>query len=437
MSTNQTSEHDRFGGNMHLESDNRYPAAKFITLAATDDSTSSQTLTISASHSAKYAKQKKRGIHQMSRAITFLLILIGCFTAHPVTGFADVETPIENVATAYTPNISIPNISEFTGAVNYQIPITVPPGRQGIQPELVLQYSDGKKGLVGSAWSLELGAIQRQTKFGLDYTKDDYVHITPSSTAELVNKTGDEYCAKVLTDFTRLFDNGSSGWEAVTREGIRYYYGQDDTSRIMDATVGTFRWALDRIEDPNGNYLTITYTKNEGQLYPYEIHYTGNTNTGASPANRIRFDYQSRPDEFTDYRPQFPVKTLERLYRIRTYGNGTAGAVYRLTYEQNPLTNSSRLVSFQQFSADETASLPAQTFEWKDGSEGLFNTNPTFQESFTSTTLSQYTHFEDVNGDGLTDLISFEPVYYGIDGPPYYHYRSVGLKIRPADEVEL
>lgn len=319
------------------------------------------------------------------------------------------ETPIDDVATAYTPNISIPNISEFTGTVNYQIPIPVPPGRQGVEPVLALQYSDGKKGIVGTAWSLELGAIQRQVKFSLDYFEDDYVHITPTSTTELVNKTADEYCAKVLTDFTRLFDNGSAGWEAVTREGIRYLYGQTNDSRITDSIVGTFRWALDRIEDPNGNYLTISYTKDEGQLYPHEIKYTGHTNPNLNPGNNVVFEYESRPDEFADYRPQFPVKTLERLSKIYTYGNGTAGAVYSLTYEQNPLTNSSRLASFQKLSADETESLPAQTFVWKSGGNGDFTSSPVYQSSFNNTNQQQYSHLEDVTGDGLTDLLRFKP----------------------------
>ncbi|MFH1334420.1 MAG: hypothetical protein ABIH77_03860, partial [Pseudomonadota bacterium] len=37
-------------------------------------------------------------------------------------------------------------------------------------------------------------------------------------------------------------------------------------------------WALDKIQDTAGNYLTVHYTKDD--LYPREIDYTGNDAVG-------------------------------------------------------------------------------------------------------------------------------------------------------------
>ena len=50
-----------------------------------------------------------------------------------------------------------------TGAANFRIPLTVPPGRGGLQPELALLYhSRAGNGHLGVGWSLEgLSAVTR------------------------------------------------------------------------------------------------------------------------------------------------------------------------------------------------------------------------------------------------------------------------------------
>lgn len=42
-----------------------------------------------------------------------------------------------------------------------------------------------------------------------------------------------------------------------------------------------FKWCLDKVVDLNGNYLTITYSKDRGQIYPKRIEYTGAPGSGS------------------------------------------------------------------------------------------------------------------------------------------------------------
>jgi YD repeat-containing protein len=84
-------------------------------------------------------------------------------------------------ALQYTP----PSASLFNGSFTYQVPINVPPGRNGMQPGLSLSYSSGKllgrtgngyenrgSGPIGDAWSLDgLMSIARERWFEC-YTKD-------------------------------------------------------------------------------------------------------------------------------------------------------------------------------------------------------------------------------------------------------------------------
>ncbi|RJQ52812.1 MAG: hypothetical protein C4526_07660 [Nitrospiraceae bacterium] len=67
------------------------------------------------------------------------------------------------------------------------IPIIVPPGRKGMQPNISLNYSSsGGNGWLGVGWSLDMGAIQRNTKRGVNYSADDFVVTVNGSSSELV-----------------------------------------------------------------------------------------------------------------------------------------------------------------------------------------------------------------------------------------------------------
>ena len=61
----------------------------------------------------------------------------------------------------------------FTGLASTSVPLDLPTGRNGIQPNLNLVYSSSNgNGWVGMGWKLELGSIQRNTRFGLDYSQN-------------------------------------------------------------------------------------------------------------------------------------------------------------------------------------------------------------------------------------------------------------------------
>ena len=63
-----------------------------------------------------------------------------------------------------------------TGAASFRYPIAAPPGRNGLQPNVSLNYSSySGNGWIGVGWDLDLGSIQRSTRNGLDYSSDDFM----------------------------------------------------------------------------------------------------------------------------------------------------------------------------------------------------------------------------------------------------------------------
>lgn len=67
----------------------------------------------------------------------------------------------------------------FTGTGNFTVPLSLPPGRNGFQPELKLVYSTGNgNGPFGLDWSLSVPGVSRKTAKGVpvyDNTKDTFV----------------------------------------------------------------------------------------------------------------------------------------------------------------------------------------------------------------------------------------------------------------------
>jgi hypothetical protein len=61
-----------------------------------------------------------------------------------------------------------------TGTGNFTVPIAMPPGRNGFQPQLSLVYSTGNgNGPYGLGWSLTIPGVSRKTSKGIPRYRND------------------------------------------------------------------------------------------------------------------------------------------------------------------------------------------------------------------------------------------------------------------------
>jgi len=297
------------------------------------------------------------------------------------------------------------NISN-TGSASYIIPIEVPPGRGGIAvPKLEITYNSNQiNGWIGVGWDLDIGSIQRNTKYGLDYSDNDFV---VNGSTELVLRTdwdANFYGAKIEEAFTKYqFISDESGWVATHKDGTRYYYGRDPDSRQENAN-GVFKWCLDKIEDTNGNTMSVEYVKDQGQIYPSRINYTDDLNF-------VTFNLDDdRPDIIISHKTHSEVKTAKRLANISIYGNNQLTRQYVMEYEIGTATERSRL---NRINMDP---LPPITFTWREGGNGTFA-----GAHSTGPTLGLYSGgYADINGDGFIDFIK-----HSLNGY-FYTYLSNG-----------
>src|SRR5436309_8740476 len=70
-----------------------------------------------------------------------------------------------------------------TGTGNFTVPIAIPSGRNGFQPQLNLVYSTGNgNGLFGLGWSLSIPSIARKTSKGIPRYRDEATKVTDRDT---------------------------------------------------------------------------------------------------------------------------------------------------------------------------------------------------------------------------------------------------------------
>ncbi len=386
--------------------------------------------------------------------ITLTILLIGLLSPpslsaqesggyQPQSGMGAEEAGLNGSNSTVLPDL-------FTGTLSASIPIEVPPGRNGMQPDLKLTYrSSNGYGWVGYGWELEVGSIERSTRFGVNNNGDDFVYRMAGARVDVVyvgmDSTGRVYRAKIEGAFTRLRQliatDGQPYWEATDKTGKRYVFGQTAASRQDDppgdptnTNYRIFKWCLDRVEEPNGNVMTVSYTKDHGQVYLDRIDYP--------PANYVKFYLDNRGiNRPILYTTNFGVRTSYRLQTIDVVAIDAAAIehrvrAYQLVYSGSARPEGARLNSVQQFGGNATldtngaitggSRLPAKSFTYTSATNDFTPPNnpwmgTTGPSGATYSSNNQYVG--DFDGDGKTDWMYLNT---GGAAPGWYVATSTG-----------
>jgi RHS repeat-associated protein len=289
-----------------------------------------------------------------------------------------------------------------TGTGNFTIPIALPPGRNGFQPQLNLVYSTGTgNGFLGLGWNLSIPGVSRQTAKGIpryDDAKDIFVLSGAEDLVPVEQQPGvTRYQPRTEGLFAKILhhrDANNNYWEVRSKDGLVSQYGTpasagNDLAAIAKPTDRTrlFAWKLTRTTDPFGNRIDYLYERDAvqtddshqwDQLYLSEIRYV-DYGDFANPQFlvRVKFTYETRPDPFSDYRAGFEIRTIRRCTRIEVFtqpGAEILTRTYRLIYLDQrglpiyrlPLNSASLLSQVQVEGHDGAASeqLPPLEFSY-------------------------------------------------------------------------
>ncbi len=295
----------------------------------------------------------------------------------------------------------------FTGTGNFTVPISLPSGRNGFQPELNLVYSTGNgNGPFGLGWSLSVPGVSRKTSKGVPQYHDgssdfkerdtfvlsgaeDLVPVAEYQTIPTEHPDQINHITQYRPRTEGLFalinrhreidqDTGTvkaDYWEVKSKDGLKSTYGNvlniegEEQNSNEPAVVADpdrrdhiFAWRLTETQDPFGSRIVYEYERDSDaerghhwdQIYLKHIRYIDYNDPNDDDKDKflvsVTFEYEDQPgeyeyrlDPFSEYRSGFEIRTRKRCKAIVT----------RTHHEKDILVRTYRLVYL-----DERSDLP-------------------------------------------------------------------------------
>jgi RHS repeat-associated protein len=337
----------------------------------------------------------------------------------------NVTLPVGNVSGA---------ASSSGGNATYSIPISVPPGTNGIVPTLSVSYNSmAGDGQMGMGWAISSGSMI--TRIGNSPFYDASAVPTSGSTPtigynltrpvefssldkyaidgqRLIIKSGNygyqtsSYGTEV-ENFSTIYAKGTNTasldipwFEVVTKEGIIMEYGNATNSKKMAANgITTIYWLLNRIKYPDGNYIDYKYITYANLPLLDEIVYTGNLTTGLLPYNKVKFTYALREDYNQTWVVGNQMEARLLINKITMTTEGAATKEYVFNYAKSVRCVQSQLIEVTEKGADGT-SLNSTIFKYNEPSSELFQGTSNLYGN-----TSSVWYPADVTGDGKKDIV--------------------------------
>jgi hypothetical protein len=306
----------------------------------------------------------------------------------------------------------------MTGSLSYSYPLSLPPGRNGLTPDLALKYSSqpgANSNIVGYGWDFSIPVIERINRSGTDAMLGQF-YFYSSMDGELASSTPGTYGPLSETGkFLKYqFSTSTNAWTVTDKSGTVYKFGTTAASRQDNPSDSSqiYKWELDEIRDTNNNYIKYSYTKDVGQIYPNQILYTGNGVTDGP--FEVDFLKESRGDIASSSQPGFQIVSKFRINEIDVKVGGTWVRKYTLSYATGDNQSRSLLSAIQQSGQNDVGTVvtqPTTTFNYQQATAGWTATStnwnaPAALADFQSATNGDIgVRITDVNGDGLADVI--------------------------------
>lgn len=309
------------------------------------------------------------------------------------------------------------------GAATYHIPIVLPPGRKGMQPNISLNYSSRSgNGIAGMGWSLSAGSsihrcsatvAQDGYSKGVTFSTEDKLCLDGQRliavNGSTYGATGAEYRTE-MDSFARIkqyggINSGASFTVEHKNNRTSYYGDTSDSQHIPEGRIEPLSWAISKQQDASGNSIDYHYQSfGHGEYHLQQIVYTG---FGSNQGNRkLMFGYEARQDSSRSFNAGGLTLNTKRLASLKTFVGGVEVRSYKLFYKYSTYSKRSLLEYIEECASNQC--LPATKFDvyepelqWdnKDSSSSANQALPEFEGD------NGWAEYMDLNGDGLPELL--------------------------------
>ncbi len=362
------------------------------------------------------------------------------------------------------------------GAAVFNIPIQVPPGRNGMQPGISINYSsNGGDGIMGVGWSLSgLSGIQRcpqtiaqdDNNQAVQFNNNDRLCLDGKRLMQVSAGNYWDSDAEYRTEidgYTKI-TRSANGFIAQTKGGITRQYtvsvrpqcGLDRVNCLPTGLQGILGWKLGVESDPSGNEVEYEYeTHGSAEVLIKTIHYTGFN--GSRGDRSVEFFYSDRAVPAFSLLSGSLTETTKRLDYISTHvpGSDTPVLEYIFDYEQSLATGRDLLRNVDLLAGNN--SKAETVFDWQEFSlefkpkyfnvadifdankgidqaipEGSKEAKGVDEDAIFTAGLGIY---GDINGDGFSELLY--SVDDGSDNNSRITYLLSGADLANADQQSI
>lgn len=343
------------------------------------------------------------------------------------------------------------------GAFSYTVPLTVAPGRNGMQPSLSLNYSSqAGEGLAGMGWSLSAySSISRCSQiYDLDatasnatYSSNDklcyngsrlVVTTAPNSSVRGVyGALGTFYKTErnstvIIEQLGGALNTSTTYFKVYEANGTYHLLGSNANSRIIPVGVSvTSSWLQQLTQDSHGNEVAYFYdTSSAGNRYLQDIYYTGYK--GVQGSRSVHVNYTAVPAETSYHWGGYSISD-KRISSIDVLIDGGVKAQWLFNYA--PLSpaarnDAARLASLSYCDGTDPSQCLTTDFGWF---ERIYQHNLITNHALAAIN-DNYTvglavrKDSDYDGDGVADLsIPLDGIYLSRYGKKV-SYRTLPYK---------
>ncbi|MDM8557034.1 toxin TcdB middle/N-terminal domain-containing protein, partial [Desulfococcaceae bacterium HSG7] len=345
-------------------------------------------------------------------------------------GIKSPESPYKNTWSAFQTDL-------FSGSFSYTFNIDVPPGTNGLAPEIAIGYNShsakSRAGWTGMGWDIPHSYIQRDVEYTRKDTSDDTFDLyLNGSKHDLVYVAAEDRFHTRIESFLKIEkiagapNEREEYWLVTSKGGTQYRFGYNvDAEHIVATTDGNmdsnkyvWRWSLDQATDTNGNQIYYSYTEipANGEVYLAAIEYNSDRK------RKVEFILTDRAD------PAYPSDLIgsylfveqgseiietKKLSEIRITVNGQLSKKYVLAYKRNEAQTHLLLTSITQYGSDENTSLPPVKFQYRPLVKAFSKDrwyNPKKERPIRKSEEDGDVYWDttDMNGDGRPDLVHFD-----------------------------
>lgn len=362
----------------------------------------------------------------------FVLVLFQFTLAQNTTAPTGSSTEVGETAGQLSVSLS--------GAATYNIPIEVPPGLNGVVPQLSLNYSSQSgNGIAGYGWNIGgLSAITRipSTKFhdGTDDPVDfDALDRFALDGQRLIVKAGTTgvYGANNTVYETENFSNvritsfgvhpsgasyGPAWFKVEYPDGSVAEYGNSINASFPARTLTI--WAITVWKNPQSVAINYIYETYGNTLYPYQVNYGSTLGIGQPIQVSFWFKNRERIEQYYINGVSFENTRILSHIIVNTQ------KIYLLQYEVNSLKYEKLKSITEKINDGSNRSLNPTTFEYGDAidpTELVSSSNITTNQNI-NTTNTEKAVVGDFDGDGNSDYITIPKTTFSFQLPTTYSF---------------